>query len=112
MNKIDKLFQDEVLIMVELYEIVTKIYMFIQNHFTASIYNYSGYYFYDMEKGNNCFYDGIDNNGKIFKNDIQLNNILSISFKTFKMTSEESPLATPISRYFRGLNFLMIPFKK
>jgi hypothetical protein len=36
-------------------------------------------------------------------------NELFMSFKAFKIRTDEPPLATPISKHFFGLNFLIIP---
>ena len=53
----------------------------IQNHFTASIFNYKGFYFNGMEYGNSYFYDGMHDNGKIFKIDNELNIKLNNTIK-------------------------------
>jgi hypothetical protein len=37
---------------------------------------------------------------------------LSMSLMAFKISIEEPPFATPISKHFFGLNFLIMPFMK
>ena len=43
---------------------------------------------------------------------MEIKNELSISFIAFRINIEEPPFATPISKHFLGLYFLIIPFMK
>ena len=72
-NKVNDLFQGEINIMNEIYELIGVVYMPSGNHFCAAIFNYNGDINNRLKKGKNYFYDSIKENGKIIEIDESLN---------------------------------------
>lgn len=71
--KLNLIFNNEIKIMGNIYELIAIVYMPTFNHFTAAIFNYNGEYYYGMEKGHNYFYDGLNEDGKI----LEINELVS-----------------------------------